>query len=71
MKFIPLCFLALMALFGNPLVPVAIYCGLGYYQYMVRKGSLIRLPLKVYRKFDSCMPESLKSSEGYIRVKDV
>ena len=55
MKFIPLCFLALMAIFGF-FVPVAIYCALGYYQYMVRKKSLLLLPLKVYRKFDSCMP---------------
>lgn len=68
MKYIPLCFLGLLLLFGYPAIPLIIYCGLGYYQFMVRKASIIRLPLKVYRKFDSIMPESFKASVGYIKV---
>lgn len=71
MKYIPLCFFAILALFGSPLVPLAIYALLGYYQFMERKKSLLRLPLKVYRKFDSLMPNSLKENLGYIKVRDV
>jgi hypothetical protein len=68
MRYIPLCFLGLLLLFGQPPIPLLIYCGLGYYQFMVRKASILRLPLKIYRKFDSCMPNSLKDSQGYVRV---
>ena len=71
MKFIPLCFLLILALFGSSLIPLVIYNLLGYYQYMHRMKSIIRLPLKIYRKFDSMMPKSIKENLGYIKVKDV
>ena len=71
MKYIPLCFFAILALFGNPLVPLVIYVLLGYYQFMERKKSLLKLPLKIYRKFDSLMPNSIKENLGYIKVRDV
>ena len=60
MKYIPVCFVLLFAIFGSPIFPLIVYLLLGYYQYMVKKKSIIRLPLKVYRKFDSLMPDSLK-----------
>ena len=70
MKYIPLCFLGLLILLGHP-IGLVIYCALGYYQFMVRKRSVIRLPLKVYRKFDSLMPTSMKNNVGYIKVTSV
>lgn len=71
MKYIPVCFLLLFTIFGGPILPVATYCAVGYYQTMVRKQSLLRLPLKVYRKFDSLMPVSIKEKNGYIKVASV
>ena len=68
MRYIPLCFLGLLLLFGQPPVPLLISCALGYYQFMVRKASILRLPLKVYRKVDSIMPTSLKDIPGYVKV---
>ena len=56
MKYIPLCLLALIVLFGSPPIPMMIYCLVGYYQTMVRKQSIFRLPLSVYRKIDSWLP---------------
>ena len=38
---------------------------------MIRKKSIIRLPLRIYRKFDSLMPTSIKEKLGYIKVTDV
>ena len=60
-----------MIIFGYPFVPLAISIGLGYYQFMIRKKAILRLPLKIYRKFDSCIPDSLKNSISYVKVKDV
>ena len=60
-----------MVIFGYPIVPLSISIGLGYYQFMIRKKAILRLPLKIYRKFDSCIPNSLKNSSGYVKVKDV
>ena len=70
-KYIPLIFFFLLAIFGYPIVPLAISISLGYYQFMVRKKAILRLPLKIYRKFDSCIPDSLKNNPGYVKVKDV
>ena len=70
-KYIPLLFLASLSLFGNSFIVLGIYCGLGYYQFIVRNKSIIQLPLKIYRKFDSLMPESVLSNPGYVKVKDV
>ena len=71
MKFIPLCFLLLLLIGGIPKIAYIVYCALGYYQFMVRKKSLLRLPLKFYRKFDSCMPEGIKSNSSYVKVTSV
>jgi hypothetical protein len=71
MKYIPLCLLALFMLFGSSAMAMMIYCLAGYYQTMVRKQSILKLPLSVYRKIDSWMPDSVKESAGYIKVSSV
>lgn len=60
MKYIPLCLLALFLVFGSPPIPMIVYCLTGYYQTMVRKQSVFKLPLSVYRKIDTWMPDSVK-----------
>jgi uncharacterized membrane protein YgcG len=70
MKYIPWCLLGLFMLFGQ-IVPVLIYCLLGYYQVMVRKQSFIRLPVSIYRKVDALMLNSVKEGPGYIKVTTV
>ncbi len=60
LKYIPWCFLMLFVLFGGPVVPIVIYCLLGYYQNMIKRQSIIRLPLSIYRKVDALMPNAIK-----------
>lgn len=38
---------------------------------MLRKERILRLPLKVYKKFDSCMPERIVNAMGYVKVAKV
>lgn len=70
MKYIPLCFLLFFVLFGN-IVPASVYCALGYIQFMLLRKSFIRLPIKIYNKFDSLMPSGLREKPGYIKVSSV
>jgi hypothetical protein len=48
-KYLPWSFLALTLMFGVGLSSV-VACSLGYYQEMILKRSLIRIPLSFYRK---------------------
>lgn len=59
MKYVPFCFLLFFVLFGNIIAP-CVYCALGYIQFMVLARSFIRLPLKIYNKFDSLMPNGIR-----------
>lgn len=70
MKYIPLCFLLFFVIFGNIVAP-CVYCALGYIQFMLLKKSLIRVPLKIYNKFDSWMPNGVREKQGYIKVSSV
>jgi hypothetical protein len=70
MKYVPLCFLLFYVVFGY-IVPVCLYCLLGYIQFMARGQAFLRLPLKVYRKFDQIFPEALRNSNGFIKVNKV
>ena len=71
MKYIPLCFFVLAAILGYPIPPLLINVLLGYYQFAIRKQSLLKLPMTIYKKFDNLMPEALKKNPGYIRVANV
>lgn len=71
MKYIPFCLLVLFLVFGSPPFPLVIYCMLGFYQTMIRKKAILRLPLSVYRKIDSLMPDSIKQKAGYIKISAV
>ncbi len=71
MKYVPWCFLGVMALFGGSILAPTVYCLVGYYQYMLLRRSFIRVPLGVYRKIDHLMPESVKNRLGYVSVVSV
>jgi hypothetical protein len=68
MKFLPLLFAIFYVFFGQPLPTVGVYCLVGYLQYMVLGKSLLRLPLRVYRRIEACLPEMIKEHKGYARV---
>ena len=71
MKYVPLCFYLLLVILGHSFVTMAVYFLIGYYQFMIRKKAILRLPLKVYRKIDSFVCDCIKRSEGYVKVTDV
>lgn len=71
MKYTPWCYLLLLVLFGNSIVTSGIYALIGYYQFIVNRKAVLQLPLSVYRKFDSLMPDSIKAKPGYVRVATV
>ena len=48
-----------------------IYCLYGYFEYMIRKKSLVQLPLALYKRIDSYVPESIANRSGYIKVVKV
>lgn len=60
MKYVPICFLILYASNGPQMFSMIVYCLLGFYQYMIRKKAILRLPLTVYKAIDSLMPSCIK-----------
>lgn len=50
MKYMPWCFFAFFVLFGGGNFAIYIGCLLGYYQYMIRHSSLLKLPMSFYKK---------------------
>ena len=46
-------------------------CLLGFFQHSHLKRNVFRLPLKVYRRFDSLVPNGWKESPGYVKVSSV
>ena len=69
-KYIPWLFLLVLVLFNWPPIIAVTACLLGYSQHMLLKRNIIRLPLKVYRRIDSFVPDSWKGI-GYIKVSSV
>ena len=71
MKYIPLCLLALYMVFQYPPFPLLVYCLLGFYQIIIRKKAILRLPLSVYRKVETWMPVYIKEKLGFIKISAV
>jgi hypothetical protein len=70
MKYLPWCFCALIVLFGGS-KSIIIGCLLGYYQHMMRKGSIIRLPMSVYYKIEALLPTATKNAAGFVSIRSV
>ena len=70
-KNIPWCFLLLLVMFGWPPVLCILSCLQGFIQHAQLKRNIFKLPLKVYRRFDSLVPSSIVNSSGYVKVSSV
>ena len=44
---------------------------LGYYQSMIKKSNLIKLPFSVYQCVENCLPKSLKKRLDFVRISTV
>ena len=57
--------------FKYPPFPLLVYCLLGFYQIIIRKKAILRLPLSVYRKVETWMPVYIKEKLGFIKISAV
>ena len=44
---------------------------IGYYQSMVRKENIIKLPFSFYKKLEACIPADVKSRSDFIPISSV
>jgi hypothetical protein len=70
MKYLPWCFFALSMIFGANM-GIFIGCLTGYYQHMVAKRSIIQLPMSLYNKVESLLPNYTKEALGFVPIKSV
>jgi hypothetical protein len=70
MKYLPWCFFAFLILFNIDFFTI-VSCLLGYVQHMVLKKSLLQMPLAIYNKLESVLPDSVKTSPGFVSIRSV